>query len=244
MASFAIDTYSSSVDCVRDVTLSPRRSAAVVELDHSTRLEHLLYSREEALLQARLGDVARLDDERCAAMPCVVCTAGGCPSRRPIIGRFSPSASARDPLLALTGCRRNEILTLRWEDVRLDAGELRLRDSKTGPRIVPISPAAAKILGELPRIPGNPWVVPGREAGAPLSGIFLQWRRARGLAGPDDVRLHDLRHTCASSSCRLDAYNSITVCNIVFFNLLFQQPDFADFSSVYKRSADWTQWRG
>ena len=41
--------------------------------------------------------MARLDDERCAAMPCVVCTAGGCPSRRPIIGRFSPSASARDP---------------------------------------------------------------------------------------------------------------------------------------------------
>ena len=87
---------------------------------------------------------------------------------------------------------------LRWEDVRLDAGELRLRDSKTGPRIVPISPAAAQILGELPRIPGNPWVVPGREAGAPLSGIFLQWRRARGLAGPDDVRLHDLRHSFAT----------------------------------------------
>ena len=32
----------------------------------------------------------------------------------------------------LTGCRRNEILTLRWEDVHLDVNELRLRDRKTG----------------------------------------------------------------------------------------------------------------
>ena len=118
-------------------------------------------------------------------------------------GGISVHAAAAIRLLALTGCRRNEILTLRWDDVRLDAGELRLRDSKTGPRTVPISPAAAKILGELPRIPGNPWVVPGRKPGAPLSGIFLQWRRARGLAGLDDVRLHDLRHSFASRALAL-----------------------------------------
>ena len=118
-------------------------------------------------------------------------------------GGITVHAAAAIRLLALTGCRRNEILTLRWDDVRLDAGELRLRDSKTGPRTVPISPAAAKILGELPRIPGNPWVVPGRKPGAPLSGIFLQWRRARGLAGLDDVRLHDLRHSFASRALAL-----------------------------------------
>ena len=54
-------------------------------------------------------------------------------------GGISVHAAAAIRLLALTGCRRNEILTLRWDDVRLDAGELRLRDSKTGPRTVPIS---------------------------------------------------------------------------------------------------------
>ncbi|MDE2991103.1 MAG: integrase arm-type DNA-binding domain-containing protein [Chloroflexota bacterium] len=47
-------------------------------------------------------------------------------------GRLSPYAAAALRLLMLTGCRRNEILTLRWEDVRLDAQELRLRDRKTG----------------------------------------------------------------------------------------------------------------
>ena len=34
-------------------------------------------------------------------------------------------------LLMLTGCRRNEILSLRWEDVDLDARELTLADAKT-----------------------------------------------------------------------------------------------------------------
>ena len=116
---------------------------------------------------------------------------------------ISAHAAAAIRLLALTGCRRNEILTLRWADVRLDAMELGLRDSKTGPRTVPLSPAAADILARLPRSPGNPFVVPGRRPGARLSGIFLQWRRVRARAGLDDVRLHDLRHSFASRALAL-----------------------------------------
>ena len=118
-------------------------------------------------------------------------------------GGISVHAAAAIRLLMLTGCRRNEILTLRWPDVRLEAMELRLSDSKTGPRVVPLSPAAARVLAQIPRIPGNPWVVPGRNPGAPLSGIFLQWRRARSRAGLDDVRLHDLRHSFASRALAL-----------------------------------------
>ena len=118
-------------------------------------------------------------------------------------GGISVHAAAAIRLLAFTGCRRNEILRLRWADVRLDAMELRLRDSKTGPRTVPLSPAAAKILAQLPRSPGNPFVVPGRKPGAPISGIFLQWRRVRERAGLDDVRLHDLRHSFASRALAL-----------------------------------------
>ncbi len=118
-------------------------------------------------------------------------------------GGLAAGAAAAIRLLALTGCRRNEILRLRWDEVRADAMELALRDTKTGPRTVPLSPEAAAILARLPRVAKNPYVVPGRKTGAPLSGIFLQWRRVRGQAGLDDVRLHDLRHSFASRALAL-----------------------------------------
>ena len=66
----------------------------------------------------------------------------------------------------LTGCRRNEILTLRWEEVHLEAHELRLPDSKTGPRTISLSVEAADVLAAIPKVPGNPWVIPGTQAGA------------------------------------------------------------------------------
>ena len=49
------------------------------------------------------------------------------------------SAVAALCLLMLTGCRTGEILSLRWDDVDRTAGVLRLRDGKTGPRMVPLT---------------------------------------------------------------------------------------------------------
>ena len=118
-------------------------------------------------------------------------------------GRISPHAAAALRLLMLTGCRRNEILTLRWEDVHLQTQELHLSDSKTGPRTVSLSPEAAQVLAQLPRLPGNPWVIPGAKPGARLSSLFEPWRRVRARAGLDDVRIHDLRHSYASRALAL-----------------------------------------
>ena len=118
-------------------------------------------------------------------------------------GRVPLHAAAAIRLLMLTGCRRNEILTLRWEDVHLDVNELRLRDSKTGPRAVPLSPAAVKVLAGLPRAAGNPWVIAGRRPGARLSDFNSHWYRVRSRAGLEDVRLHDLRHSFASRALAL-----------------------------------------
>ena len=119
-------------------------------------------------------------------------------------GGASPAAVAAIRLLMLTGCRKNEILTLRREDVDLDAGALRLADAKTGPRTVLLSSAAAAVLAGLPRGPGdNPWVVPGRKPGARLRDVDGAWRTIRARAGLDDVRLHDLRHSYASRALAL-----------------------------------------
>ena len=117
--------------------------------------------------------------------------------------RLGASVAAALRLLMLTGCRRNEILTLRWEEVDLEAAELRLRDSKTGPRVVPLPAAAASVLAALPRVPGNPWVIPGAKPGGHLSNLNDHWLRIRARAGLDDVRIHDLRHSFASRALAL-----------------------------------------
>ena len=118
-------------------------------------------------------------------------------------GGASPAAVAAIRLLVLTGCRRSEILGLRWEHVDLEANELRLPDSKTGARLVPLSPAAAEVIADLPRVPGDPWVIPGRKTGAPLRNLQYPWEILRARAGLDDVRIHDLRHSFASRALAL-----------------------------------------
>ncbi len=117
--------------------------------------------------------------------------------------RASPHAAAAIYLLVLTGCRRNEILGLRWDDLNFDTGEMRLRDSKTGARMTPMPARVAAVFAGLPRTPGNPWVFPGRKKGAHLVNLNDSWERIRKDAGLDGVRLHDLRHTFASRALAL-----------------------------------------
>ncbi len=99
-------------------------------------------------------------------------------------------------LLLLTGCRKSEILTLRWSEYQ--EGTLHLSDSKTGPRTVWLSSAARVILDGLPR--SSPWVFPSPRRNCHLSPETLHgfWRKVRDEAGIEDVRCHDLRHTYAS----------------------------------------------
>lgn len=106
-------------------------------------------------------------------------------------------------LLMLTGCRKNEILSLRWEDVDLDGQELTLVDAKTGPRAVPLSSSAVHLLAALPRESGNPWVLPGLKHGPHLGDIDGAWKSFRARAALDGVRLFDLRHNYASTALAL-----------------------------------------
>ena len=118
-------------------------------------------------------------------------------------GGASASAVAAIRLLALTGCRRSEILKLRREDVALEAGELRLPDSKTGARAVPLPPQAVELLRSLLGAHDGPWVIPGRKPGTCLKNIDEAWRAVRERADLGDLRLHDLRHSWASRALAL-----------------------------------------
>ena len=101
-------------------------------------------------------------------------------------------------LLIFTGCRRNEILTLRWEHVDFERGCLWLPDSKTGAQMVLIGAPAIELLSAFPRVDDNPYVLPGALPGKHYVGLEKAWRRLRSRAGLADVRLHDLRHSFAS----------------------------------------------
>ena len=120
-------------------------------------------------------------------------------------GTASPVTAAAIRLLMLTGCRKGEVLALRWTDVDLDAGELRLPDAKSGPRAVQLPPPAVRLLEALPRRAGSPWVFPGRAADGRCSESALDnaWRAVREAAKLEDVRIHDLRHSFASRALAL-----------------------------------------
>jgi len=110
----------------------------------------------------------------------------------------SPWIIAAIRLLALTGARRNEILTLRWEHVSNEHQRLLLRDSKTGRKGIPLNPPALAVLHDIPRLENNPYVICGQKAGRHLVNLEKPWRRIRAAAKLDDVRLHDFRHSFAS----------------------------------------------
>lgn len=113
-------------------------------------------------------------------------------------GSEHPSAVIALRLLALTGLRMREVLTLRWDAVDFEKGRLYLADTKTGKRTVPVGGAALQALAEAPRAEGNHYVCPGDKEGHHLVGLTHIWYRLRERAGLADVRTHDLRHSFAS----------------------------------------------
>ncbi len=118
-------------------------------------------------------------------------------------GSIWPPAIKAIRLLMLTGCRRNEILNLKWDDVDRTAGVLRLKDAKAGPRMVPLTNPVRRVLETLPRKRGEPWVILGQKPGRNLQSLYYYWRPIRERAGLSDVRIHDLRHSFASRALAL-----------------------------------------
>lgn len=118
-------------------------------------------------------------------------------------------------LLMLTGCRKSEILSLQWDWVDFDRRCLRLPDSKTGAKIVPLAAAAVELLAAIERT--SSYVLPSKTGTGRIVGLQKAWDKLRTHAtrlarenakaagepiqrAPDfsNVRLHDLRHSFAS----------------------------------------------
>ncbi|NMF86934.1 tyrosine-type recombinase/integrase [Aromatoleum petrolei] len=122
-------------------------------------------------------------------------------------------------LMLETAMRSCEPLTsLRWRDINWTRRVLELPDAKTGRRLVPLSPGAIVILGELaqrakeaeearqkkqkrqrkPVKPGEPYGPDARVFPTTYEAVKKAWSQACKAAEVEGVRLHDLRHTSAT----------------------------------------------
>ena len=89
--------------------------------------------------------------------------------------------------------RRGELLNLTWEDIELSNSELLIRQTKNGhQRLLPLSPKAVRILGNLPRHNS------GRLFPLSAGAVRQSFTRLRLRAELPNIRFHDLRHEAVS----------------------------------------------
>ncbi|MHC2295370.1 tyrosine-type recombinase/integrase [Bradyrhizobium barranii] len=109
---------------------------------------------------------------------------------------MSPYVTAAIRLLMLTGARLREILHLRWDEVDLEHGVLRLPDSKTGKKIIFLPTAGIDTIKGLTRL--GAFVIAGESAGTkhekPRADLKKPWVSILKHAGVSGVRIHDLRY--------------------------------------------------
>lgn len=108
------------------------------------------------------------------------------------------TATAAIRLLMLTGCRRGEIIGLYWKWIDFERRCLRLPDSKTGAKTVPLGDPAIDLLRTLPVIAGCPFVFPASRGDGHIAGLRSVWEKVTELTELKGLRLHDLRHSFAS----------------------------------------------
>jgi integrase len=110
-------------------------------------------------------------------------------------------------LALATGARRGELLKLEWRDVDLKGGSILLRETKNGDdRAVPLIGEAGERLAAWAKVRrlDNPRVFPGLKPNTepPLDRT---WNAAKAAAGVENLRVHDLRHSCGSYLARAGA---------------------------------------
>jgi integrase len=108
-------------------------------------------------------------------------------------------AAAYLAFLLYTGVRKTEALMAKWEHVDLISRTWFLPETKNGKsRHVLLNSKAVELLQNQPRLPGNPYVFPGKIAGKPLNNPQKAFSRALKKAKIENFTIHCLRHTTAS----------------------------------------------
>ncbi len=106
-------------------------------------------------------------------------------------------------LYLLLGVRKQELLSLAWDDVHLDSSEgphIYIGNTKNGrPLTLSLAQTAADLFRAIPTQVMSRWVFPSpRRTGHHLRDFKNYWIRIRDRAGIKDCTVHDLRRTCGS----------------------------------------------
>jgi integrase len=103
-------------------------------------------------------------------------------------------------LLALTGCRRGEVVGLKGSEVDTDARQLRLTRTKEGYSVRPLGQPAVRLLEDLGEHGASELVFATGEAGKPFPGLQRAWERIAERAGFEGFSPHTLRHSFATTA--------------------------------------------
>jgi integrase len=100
--------------------------------------------------------------------------------------------------LLLTGARKEEMLTLRWDDVELEWRRLRIKDKvdESGKRTIPLTPYVSTLLSRLAEDRINEWVFSSKAGKTGrVVGVTKPHNKAIKTAGIPHVSLHGLRRS-------------------------------------------------
>ena len=116
--------------------------------------------------------------------------------------------------IALTGCRRSEMISLMWIEADTDASCMRLVDSKEGESIRPIGLPVVEYLEERRKTAAGTYVFPGQGEDNAFGSFPNHWEQIFKDSPLAGVTPHVLRHSFASIANDL-GFTEVTIAALV-----------------------------
>jgi integrase len=117
-------------------------------------------------------------------------------------------------LIALTGCRRGEIVNLKWNAVDLDGSCLRLAESKEGASVRPVGLPVVEYLEKERLHRAGTYVFPGQGIDNAVGNFPQSWKKLFKDTPLWDITPHILRHSFASMANDL-GFTEITIAALI-----------------------------
>lgn len=113
-------------------------------------------------------------------------------------------------LIAMTGCRRSEIIEIRMAEIDAVGSAFRFEDTKEGQSVRPIGLPVVEYFDDRGSDGDSPYVFPGRNGDKPFGSFPRHWEKIFAETELSDLTAHVLRHSFASMANDL-GFTEITI---------------------------------